>query len=245
VATVAMAAAPTPPRAQTGNRSTPSISTPSPLAATIQDRLAALEQAKHADDPKAVKDASRALAAVALRRTGQLLVWLGDFPKAQDVFNRSIDFEDASATHLDLCAAYLAAKQPSDCLTETAKVILRDPQNTAAWQVQSEAWKLEGDPAHAESSLKQAESLPPSPQDFPRALIPPARQSPAQRIKLKHEQSDLATIIANALNDLGTTEARESNFPLALTHFHEAEQWQPALPGLMRNVGLAADRVQD
>src|ERR1700747_2524742 len=51
--------------------------------------------------------------------------------------------------------------------------------------------------------------------------------------------------LPNALNDLGTTEARESNFPLALTHFHEAEQWQPALPGLMRNIGLAADRVQD
>ena len=240
-----MAARLTPPQAQTGKRSNSSISTPSPLAATIQDRLSALEQAKRVNDPKTVKDASRAVAAVALRRIGQISVLLGDFPKAQDAFNRSIDFEDAAATHLDLCAAYLADKKPSDCLTETAKVILRDPQNAAAWRVQSEAWKMERDAAHRDSSLKQAESLPPNPQDFPKALIPPAKQSPAQRTKLKREQSGLATILANALNDLGTTEARESNFALALTHFHEAEQWQPTLPGLMRNIGLAAARVQD
>jgi len=238
-------AAQTPHHRPTSKSPTVAISTSSPLAATIHDRLAALEQAKSAGDSKAVKDASRALAAVALRRNAQISVLVGDLPKAQDVFSRSIDFEDAPDTHLDLCAAYLAAKQPGNCLTETAKVILRDPQNAAAWKVQSEAWKMEGDSTHAESSLKQAESLPPNPQDFPGLLIPPAKQSPAQRAKLKREQADLAIIVANALNDLGTTEARESNFPLALTHFHEAEQWQPALPGLMRNIGLAADRVQN
>jgi tetratricopeptide (TPR) repeat protein len=197
------------------------------------------------DDLKLVKHASRSLAAVAMRRAGQTFVLLGDDRKAEEVLNRSMDFEDAAATHLDLCAAYLAAKKPSDCLTETGKVILRDPQNAAAWRIQSEAWKMEGDSAHAESSRKQADSLPDNPQGLPDPLIGATKLSPAQRTKLKAEQSDLAKIIANALNDLGTTEARESNFTLALTHFHEAEQWQPALPGLMRNVGLASARVQD
>jgi Response regulator receiver domain len=170
------------------------------------------------DDLKLVKHASRSLAAVAMRRAGQTFVLLGDDRKAEEVLNRSIDFEDAAATHLDLCAAYLAAKKPSDCLTETGKVILRDPQNAAARRIQSEAWKMEGDSAHAESSRKQADSLPDNPQDLPDPLIVATLLSPAQRTKLKAEQSDLAKIIANALNDLGTTEARESNFPLALTH---------------------------
>jgi tetratricopeptide (TPR) repeat protein len=52
-------------------------------------------------------------------------------------------------------------------------------------------------------------------------------------------------IVASALNDLATTEARQEQFSLALAHFHEAEQWDPELPGLMRNVGLSAARVQD
>ena len=180
-----------------------------------------------------------------MRRAGQILVALSDYSKAEDVLNRSIDFEDAASTHLDLCAAYLASKNPSDCLTETAKVILRDPQNAAAWRVQSEAWKMNGDVAHAESSMKQAEALTNNPQDLPPRLVSTGRLSSSQRSQLKQEQSDLAKIIANALNDLGTTEARESNFPLALTHFHEAEQWLPTLPDLMRNIGLAAARLQD
>jgi tetratricopeptide (TPR) repeat protein len=180
-----------------------------------------------------------------MRRSGQLFVSLGNNPTAEEAFNRSIDFEDSDATHLDLCMAYLAAKKPADCLTETGKVIFRDPQNAAAWRIQSRAWKMQGDSAHVESSRKQADALPSNPQDMPELPIPAARLSPKQRARLKHEESDLAKMIANALNDLATTEAREGKFPLALTHFHEAEQWHPAVPGLMRNIGLAADRVQD
>jgi len=233
------------PRPPHSRQASVTASKPSHLAAIIQERLAALERAKKSGDTNAVKEASRALTAVAMRRLGQLLVTLGTYPKAEDVLNRSIAFEDSDATHLDLCIAYLAAKQPADCLTETGKVILRDPQNSAAWRVQSDAWKIQGDSAHAESSRKQADALPPNSEDMPESPIPAAKLSSVQRARLKHEQSDLAKIIANALNDLGITEAHEGKFSLALTHFHEAEQWHSAVPGLMRNVGLAADRVQD
>jgi tetratricopeptide (TPR) repeat protein len=48
--------------------------------------------------------------------------------------------------------------------------------------------------------------------------------------------------LAGALNDLGTAEARQERFDLALAHFHEAAGWKSDLPGLMRNTGIAASR---
>jgi tetratricopeptide (TPR) repeat protein len=218
---------------------------PSPLDLEIQTRLADLSKAKQSGDPAVVIETSRKVAAVALRRTGQILVMRASYSEAENVYKRSLDFEDAAATHLDLCMAYLSAKQAGDCLSETGKVILKDPQNAAAWRVQSEAWKMKGDSSHADASLKQAEELPANPGDMPAPLLAVTTLSPVQRARITFQQSELAKILANTLNDLGAAEARESKFQLALSHFHEAERWQPALPGLMRNLGLAADRVSD
>jgi tetratricopeptide (TPR) repeat protein len=58
-------------------------------------------------------------------------------------------------------------------------------------------------------------------------------------------ERQLHKVLASALNDLGTSEARQQQFPLALAHFHEAERWQPDTPGLMRNIGIAAARTSD
>ena len=62
-----------------------------------------------------------------------------------------------------------------------------------------------------------------------------------QRERLKGE---LRTVLANALNDLATSEARQQRYQLALAHFHEAANWNANLPGLMRNTGIAAARLQ-
>jgi tetratricopeptide (TPR) repeat protein len=217
----------------------------SALSAELQARTTALDAAKQSGDAVTIQSTSRALIAIGLRRAGQLFAGLGDFPQAEDAYTRSIDFEDLADTHLDLCETYLAQKKADDCLSETGKVIFRDPQNAAAWRVQSEAWKMKGDVSHADSSSKQAEAL-------PRALAytapipaPGSSFTAAERTRLKTQQSDTAKIVAIALNDLGTGEAREGKFALALTHFHEAEHWHPALPGLMRNIGLAGERVSD
>ena len=60
----------------------------------------------------------------------------------------------------------------------------------------------------------------------------------------KHER-ELRKVLSGALNDLGTVEAREEQFALALGHFHEAEKWNAETPGLMRNIGMAAARLSD
>jgi len=228
-----------------GHRTVSIPPSPSELDIQIKNRVNALEAAKQSNDSAAVKDACRSLAAAALRRTGQHFVAAGNFPQAEKIYTRSIDFQDSAATHLDLCMAYLLAEKPDDCLSETSKVILRDPQNAAAWRVQSKAYRAKNDFEHAKASLLQAEAFPDSPTEIPLVAIAPAKLSTAQRAELKSKQADLAKIIATALNDLGTPEAREGKFPLALDHFQEAERWYPSLPGLMRNIGLSADRVSD
>lgn len=64
--------------------------------------------------------------------------------------------------------------------------------------------------------------------------------TPQQKAQAKALERQLRNILGSAYNDLGATEARKKEFPLALTHFREAERWSPDIPGLMRNLGLAA-----
>ena len=55
----------------------------------------------------------------------------------------------------------------------------------------------------------------------------------------------LSVLLGNAFNDLGTSEARQKQYAVALTHFQQAEKWNPAVPHLMRNVGFAAFRANN
>jgi tetratricopeptide (TPR) repeat protein len=61
----------------------------------------------------------------------------------------------------------------------------------------------------------------------------------------KLQQQELRKTLSSALNDLGAVEARQEQFTAALAHFHEAERWYADTPGLMRNLGMAAARVED
>ena len=58
-------------------------------------------------------------------------------------------------------------------------------------------------------------------------------------------EQELAKILAIAFNGLGANEARQQSYSLAMNHFHEAAQWNPDTPGLMRNIGMAAVRLSD
>ena len=77
------------------------------------------------------------------------------------------------------------------------------------------------------------------------AAYRPTNATPRQRESAKVQERELSKILASALNDLGTTEARQQKFDLALAHFHEAERWHADTPGLMRNIGMAAVRISD
>ena len=60
-----------------------------------------------------------------------------------------------------------------------------------------------------------------------------------QKSQIAGAEKSLGTILGNAYNDLGTSEARRQDYATALVHFQEAEKWNPDIPGLQRNIGLA------
>ncbi len=59
------------------------------------------------------------------------------------------------------------------------------------------------------------------------------------------EEKQLRQILGASFNDLATSEAIRADYLSALGHFQEAEKWAPATPGVLRNLGVAAFRVQN
>lgn len=59
------------------------------------------------------------------------------------------------------------------------------------------------------------------------------------------EEDQLRAILGVSFSDLATSEAIRRDYPTALAHFQEAERWNPAVPGLLRNLGVAAFRAQN
>jgi len=74
-------------------------------------------------------------------------------------------------------------------------------------------------------------------------VVKRANMTDVERKEAKVREKELRSVLASALNDLGTSEARRQQYELALAHFHEAERWQANVPGLMRNIGIAAFRL--
>ena len=69
--------------------------------------------------------------------------------------------------------------------------------------------------------------------------------TPERQAQVKELETNLRQILSNCYNDWGTADARQKLYPLALQHFQEAERWNSATPGVLRNVGLAAMKVGD
>jgi tetratricopeptide (TPR) repeat protein len=61
----------------------------------------------------------------------------------------------------------------------------------------------------------------------------------------QNEENRLRVILGTSFNDLATSEAIRRNFSPALSHYQEAERWNPSIPGLLRNLGVAAFRAQN
>jgi tetratricopeptide (TPR) repeat protein len=209
----------------------------------LQARLLPLNSAKQGDDPAAVADAARRVIALALRQIGQAKVMEGSFLEAVEIYRRSLDFEDAPDTHVDLAAAYLAAGKISECLSEAANTIASSPENAGAWHIYSKVLTAKKDQDRAGDAEREAQRLAGPGTRFDWEI--PAHPTAVQRQQAKARGRELSRILASALNDLGTTEARQQKYDLALAHFHEAERWYGNTPSLMRNVGMAAVRVSD
>jgi len=85
------------------------------------------------------------------------------------------------------------------------------------------------------------------------AVIDPSAQpgdtapqlTPQEKADIKTAEQRISSLLGNAYNDLGTSEARQKQYAIALGDFQQAEKWNPAIPHLMRNIGFSAFRATD
>jgi tetratricopeptide (TPR) repeat protein len=76
------------------------------------------------------------------------------------------------------------------------------------------------------------------------SLLAQANLTEQEKKQALAEEEKLRTILGASFNDLATSEAVRQKYDLAFVHYQEAEHWNPALPGLSRNLGVAAVRAQ-
>ena len=77
----------------------------------------------------------------------------------------------------------------------------------------------------------------------PQAASP--QLSASQQLQLKATEVHLRSLLASSYNDLGTAEARQRQYPLALAHFQQAELFGTPSPALLHNLGIAAFRIDN
>jgi tetratricopeptide (TPR) repeat protein len=66
-----------------------------------------------------------------------------------------------------------------------------------------------------------------------------------QRATATKEEDLLRPILGQSYSDLATAEAIQHNYSTALTHYEAAEQWDPDIPDLEKNLGQAAYKVEN
>ncbi len=98
-------------------------------------------------------------------------------------------------------------------------------------------------PQHEEEA---APLLPGSSDPFARvdaSLLARTNLTSKERSAADVQENQLRTILGESFNDLATSEAVRGQYLEALGHYQEAEQWNPATPGLAKNLGLGAFRA--
>ena len=78
----------------------------------------------------------------------------------------------------------------------------------------------------------------------PAAQPRPSPQPAAESQAAKEYRAFVSEILASSYNDLGVMRAKNSEFAAAAEFFKQAAAWDPSLPGLDRNWGLASYRAE-
>lgn len=190
----------------------------------------------------------------AWRLDGKILLAKNDCSHAVDALQQSLALQaNANASYL-LGSCLLQLKKYEEARKVFQDLAAAGKDHPGLHLLFADAYRRAGYAADADRELKQASRLDPNAQRGQSRLIDldpaaqfdpwlPASPTAQQRQSAQSQVRELSKILASALNDLGTAEARQEKFDLALAHFHEAEQWHADTPGLMRNIGMAAMRV--
>jgi tetratricopeptide (TPR) repeat protein len=122
-----------------------------------------LEKAKQAGDESAIVAVSRQVTGLSLRQLGEIKLKQASAQDADGIFRRSLEFEDAPETHLDLARAYLVSGRQDDALSQVTNLLVSNPENFLAWRIQGQVWLTKKKYPYAVESLKHSADLQPDP----------------------------------------------------------------------------------
>ncbi len=77
------------------------------------------------------------------------------------------------------------------------------------------------------------------------AVLARSNLTPELKREAGSQEKQLRAVLAQSYSDLATSEAIRKDYPSALSHYQDAERWDPAIPGLMRDLGVAGFRAQN
>jgi tetratricopeptide (TPR) repeat protein len=75
------------------------------------------------------------------------------------------------------------------------------------------------------------------------ATLTRSKLTQGQRAALTERENKLRPILGQAYSDLATSEALGGDYANALSHYQQAESWDPSISGLSRNLGQSAFRA--
>ncbi len=128
----------------------------------------------------------------------------------------------------------LAAQTP-DPATQQLQQLINEEQ----------AARQSGDPAQVIATAQQLTGMASEQETATAAALRQPHLAPEKAQQLQKRERQLHQVLSNGFNDWGTAEARQQQYQSALAHFQQAEKWDAATPGLMRNLGTAAFLLQN
>jgi len=189
----------------------------------------------------------------------------GDMKRAEQMFRRAVELTgtDESRSNFQVRRAYvdLGRILANSGRAEESAVYLakaRDLQNKILQQSQQNisAMALAGGagsaaaivPLNPKTESEAAPLLPQETDPFARvdaAVMAHANLTEPQRAAADAEENRLRSVLGLSFNDLATSEAVRKEYLAALGHYQEAERWDPDIPGLAKNLGLSAFRINN
>lgn len=220
--------------------------TPQPEWTALLTKQAAAVESNSLDE---IESTSRLLNASALRELAKMELLGGDAWQAAALLEDSLALNDSTETRLERASVLLRLGDTSAAEQESLAIVQAEPQSAAAWSLRGCALQAVHNEQGAKAAFQKARQLNPDPEAARAAeratLDPSTSLTPTQRNDLRAKEAELRRVLANSYNDLGTAEARQQQYGPALTNFEQAERWQEPESGLLRNLGVAAFRMQN
>jgi tetratricopeptide (TPR) repeat protein len=202
-----------------------------------------VQSAKAAGDSGRVAHASEQLIALALRELGQMRLLQSAYGQAEELYSRSLNFENIPDTRVDLAIALFEAGQSDRAIAEADQALLDDPNNLRAFQLLGRAWIAKNDYGRASHALARAAEISPTIENlYSLALAQLAskgadshkevEQTFAQMIKVAGDSGSLHVVFGRAYRDAG-------DMPAAISEFETAIRLDTRTPHAHYFLGLA------